>query len=119
MTMALMADKVPPAGRQAAFGRVMTASTAAQVLGAAMAGAFAGTLGWRAFFGILAVIAALAMLGAWRYLDSDVTQTRRISVARAVGDYGRILSTKGALLIAAIGISKSPSRRLLSPMNPL
>jgi len=105
MTMALMADKVPPAGRQAAFGRVMSVSTAAQILGAALAGMFAGTLGWRNFYVVLAVIAIVAMLGAHAFLESDVTQPRSISVKRALSDYGRIFAARGAWLILLGGVA--------------
>lgn len=105
MTMALMADKVPAAGRQAAFGRVMSVSTAAQVLGAALAGIFAGSFGWRAFFIVLAVIGLIAMVGAHTVLESDVTQPRSISVSRAVTDYRRILAARGAWLILGTGVA--------------
>lgn len=105
MTMALMADKVPPAGRQAAFGHVMTASTAAQVIGAAMAGLFAGTLGWRLFYVILAVVSIGALIGARAVLEADVAAPRKLSVSRAIGDYGRILSARGSWLIAMTGVA--------------
>ncbi len=105
MTMALMADRVPPSGRQAAFGRVMSVSTAAQVLGAALAGIFASTLGWRAFFAVLAAVAIVAMIGAHTVLETDIAQPRSISVSRAVADYKRIFAARGCWLILAIGVS--------------
>lgn len=104
MTMALMADMVPPQGRQAAFGRVMSAATAAQVIGTALAGAIVGTLGWRFTYGVMASVAALAVLGAFRFIERDVTQPRRISARRAAYDYGRLYGSPGSKLIAGISI---------------
>ena len=104
MTMALMADKVPPAGRQAAFGHVMTASTAAQVIGAAMAGVSAGTLGWRPFYAILAVVSIAALVGARATLAPDIASPRKLSLSRALSDYGRIITTRGSKLIALLGV---------------
>ncbi len=105
MTMALMADKVPAADRQAAFGRVMAAATSAQVIGTAMAGAIVGTLGWRFTYGVMAAVAALAVIVALRFIERDVTQPRRFSARRAAFDYGRLYGSPGSKLIAGISFA--------------
>jgi MFS transporter, DHA1 family, inner membrane transport protein len=60
VAMALIGDRVAYQDRQVAISRFLVAVISAQMLGAAVSGALAEAVGWRAVFGLLAAVALIA-----------------------------------------------------------
>jgi predicted MFS family arabinose efflux permease len=99
--MALIGDRVSFEERQPAIGRFLIASISGQVVGAASSGFLAGMIGWRAVFALGAVVAALAALGTFLFLDTRGEARRRLSVSRALSGYRAVLDNPIALLLFA------------------
>lgn len=101
VTMALMSDRYPPAVRQLAIGRFLTAGMTGMVLGASIAGIMAVTIGWRSFIILALCFALVAALGATFFLRVPGTRKApdsRIRLSDAVLGYSRIFANPKALL---------------------
>ena len=96
---ALLGDRVAYAERQLAISRVMIVAIAGQMIGAAGAGAFAATIGWRWAFAAAAVIAA-GSLGVVTYVLRGTEQAgQRPTLRAAFASYRTVVASPMALLV--------------------
>ena len=101
VTMALMSDRYPPAVRQLAIGRFLTAGLTGMVFGASLAGIMAVTIGWRSFIYLSIAVSFTAAIGATFFLKLPPPAKRdhgHIRLSDAVASYTAILSNPKALL---------------------
>jgi MFS transporter, DHA1 family, inner membrane transport protein len=96
---ALLGDRIAYAERQVAISRVMIVAIAGQMIGAAGAGAFAATIGWRWTFAVAAVIAA-GSLGVVVYALRGTEQAaQRPTLRAAFASYRAVVASPMALLV--------------------
>lgn len=96
---ALLGDRIAYAERQLAISRVMIVAIAGQMIGAAGAGAFAATIGWRWAFAAAAVIAA-GSLGVVTYVLRGTEQAgQRPTLRAAFASYRTVVASPMALLV--------------------
>ena len=101
VTMALMGDRYPPAVRQLAIGRFLTAGLTGMVLGASIAGIMAVTIGWRSFIYLAMTFSLVAAVGATFFLKLPPPPKKagtHIRLSDAIGGYSRIFANPKALL---------------------
>jgi len=101
VTMALIGDRYPPAVRQLAIGRFLTAGLSGMVFGASIAGIMAVTIGWRAFIWLSMFFALSAAIGATLFLKlppSRKTPGAHIRFSDAIAGYSRVFANPKALL---------------------
>ncbi len=101
VTMALMGDRYPPAVRQLAIGRFLTAGLTGMVFGASVAGIMAVTIGWRSFIVLAMGFSLVAAIGATFFLKlppPPKSNHPHIRLSDAIGGYSRIFSNPKALL---------------------
>ncbi|CAN5428287.1 MFS transporter [soil metagenome] len=82
LALATIGDRFELAERQVAIGRFLVAVIGGQMLGAAVSGALADLLGWRASFGTAACIAGVTAALAWNTLgvpDANTGANRGVS----------------------------------------
>jgi MFS family permease len=77
LTMAAVRDALPSEATARAVGLLGTVSAAGTALGPSLGGVLLGGFGWRAVFLLQAVLGAIALLGAWRFLPADTGQRSR------------------------------------------
>ena len=87
-SMALIGDRVAYAERQFSISRFLVAVISGQLAGSAISGALAEVAGWRAVFGVSAVVAGLALIMAMVFLKGETDARRAVPVRlhRAVPD---------------------------------
>ena len=100
VTMALMSDRYPPAVRQLAIGRFLTAGLTGMVFGASLAGIMAVTIGWRSFIYLSVAMTLVAAVGATLLLRIPPLTRREghIRLSDALAGYAAILANPKALL---------------------
>lgn len=110
LSMAWVGDTVPYGQRQASLARFLNGTILGAVLGQAMGGILADTLGWRSAFVMLAVIFALS---GWRLraavlaagtagADAGAAPVAPTAGAGALARYGVVLRTGWARVILAL-----------------
>lgn len=104
-SMALIGDRVPFAARQVAISRFLMTVILGQMLGSASAGALAELYGWRAVFGLSAVLTALICLIAFLALRHESEARGRLSFSDARRRYATVLANPLSLRVfATVGI---------------
>ena len=101
IAMAIIADVYPPATRQLAISRFLTASLMGTVIGASVAGVVAIHFGWRSFLAFAAALTLVAALAATLFLPRPQTARRphtHIRLADATGGYGKVFANPKSLL---------------------
>ena len=92
VAMASIGDKYPPATRQLAIGRFLTAGLTGMILGASLAGIMAMALGWRSFLYLTATFAFTAAIGATLLLHETARPVGHIRISDAMTSYGSIFA---------------------------
>ncbi len=92
VAMASIGDKYPPAVRQLAIGRFLTAGLTGMILGASLAGIMAMSFGWRSFLYFTAGFAFTAAIGATLLLHEAAKPVGHIRISDAVTSYGSVFS---------------------------
>ena len=93
VAMASIGDKYPPAIRQLAIGRFLTAGLTGMILGASLAGIMAMTLGWRSFLYLTATFAFTAAIGTTLLLHETAAKpVGHIRLSDAMTSYGSIFA---------------------------
>jgi len=96
VAMALIGDRVAYAERQVSISRFLVATIGGQMIGAAIAGALSGIVGWRGVFGLMAAVAAAAGAAVVFFLkDANETKTA-LTVRGAWAGYRAVLSNPAA-----------------------
>lgn len=111
LSLALLGDRVPMAGRQVAIGRFLVAVILGQLSGSTVAGLIETSIGWRGVAGVTAVVAGLACaaVGLGFPAGSRVA-ARRPAFGAALANYRTILANPrarvlfGAVFVEAIAI---------------
>jgi predicted MFS family arabinose efflux permease len=101
VTMALMGDRFPPAVRQLAIGRFLTASMTGMVFGASIAGIMAVTIGWRSFILLAMSFSLVAAVSATFFLKLPPPPKKargHIRFSDAMAGYSSIFANPKALL---------------------
>ena len=101
VTMALIGDRYPPAQRQLAIGRFLTAGLSGMVFGASVAGLMAVTIGWRSFLWLAASVGLAAAISATFFLKLPPTRKAggaHIRLSDAILGYSRVFSNPKAIL---------------------
>ncbi len=101
VTMALMSDRYPPAVRQLAIGRFLTAGLTGMVFGASVAGVMAVTVGWRSFIYLSVAVSLAAAIAATFFLKLPPPARRdhaHIRLSDAISGYAAIFANPKALL---------------------
>lgn len=98
---ALIGDRIALGERQLAISRVMIVSIVAQMIGAAGAGLFAVTIGWRWAFGVAAAVAVLSLAIVATVLDDTELEMHRPTLRAAFASYRTVLGSPMALLVFA------------------
>ncbi len=99
-SMAVIGDRVPYAERQFAISRFLVAVISGQLAGSAISGALAEVAGWRAVFGVSAVVAGLALIMALVFLKGEDARGE-LSLAGAIARYRTVLQNPRSLLVFA------------------
>ncbi len=111
LSLALLGDRVPMAGRQVAIGRFLVAVILGQLSGSTFAGLIEANIGWRGVAGVTAAVAALACAAVFLgFPAGDRTPARRPAFGVALRGYRQILANPrarvlfGAVFVEAIAI---------------
>ena len=110
VAMASIGDKYPPAVRQLAIGRFLTAGLTGMILGASLAGIMAMSFGWRSFLYLTAAMAFAAAIGTTLLLHEPARPQGHIRLSDAAASYGKIFSNPkswlcfGTVFIEAIAL---------------
>jgi MFS transporter, DHA1 family, inner membrane transport protein len=96
--MALIGDRVPYAERQFSISRFLVAVISGQLSGSAVSGALAEAVGWRAVFGVSAVVAVIALVGAILFLKGGTARTE-LSLSGALNRHRAVLANPASLLV--------------------
>jgi len=99
-SMALIGDRVAYAERQFSISRFLVAVISGQLAGSAISGALAEIAGWRAVFGVSAVVAGLALIMALVFLKGEDARGE-LSLAGAIARYRTVLQNPRSLLVFA------------------
>src|SRR4051794_22147463 len=99
-SMALIGDRVPYAERQFSISRFLVAGISGQLSGSAISGALAEVAGWRAVFGVSAVVAGAALIMAMVFLKGEDARGE-LSLAGAIARYRTVLQNPRSLLVFA------------------
>ena len=101
VVMATLSDAYPPAIRQLAIGRFVTASLMGTVLGASVAGVMAVQFGWRSFI-LLAALLTFVAAGAVTFLlpkpEGERRPTSHIRLSDATAGYAKVFANPKAFL---------------------
>jgi len=92
VAMASIGDKYPPAIRQLAIGRFLTAGLTGMILGASLAGVMAMSFGWRSFMYLTAAMAFAAAIGATVLLHEPSRPQGHIRISDAATSYGKVFA---------------------------
>ncbi|MCJ2027497.1 MFS transporter [Methylobacterium sp. J-067] len=111
LSLALLGDRVPMAGRQVAIGRFLVAVILGQLSGSTVAGLIETSIGWRGVAGVTAIVAGLACAAvAFGFPAGDRVPARRPAFGAALTNYRTILANPrarvlfGAVFVEAIAI---------------
>jgi predicted MFS family arabinose efflux permease len=99
-SMALIGDRVAYAERQFSISRFLVAVISGQLAGSAISGALAEVAGWRAVFGLSAVVAGLALIMAMVFLKGETTRGE-LSLSGSIARYRTVLQNPRSLLVFA------------------
>jgi len=99
-SMALIGDRVPYAERQFSISRFLVAVISGQLSGSAISGALAEVAGWRAVFGVSAVVAGAALIMAMVFLKGE-NKRGELSLASSIARYRTVLQNPRSLLAFA------------------
>ncbi len=89
-SMALIGDRVAYAERQFSISRFLVAVISGQLAGSAVSGALAEVAGWRAVFGVSAVVAGLALIMTIVFLKGETTRGE-LSLSGSIARYRIVL----------------------------
>ena len=98
--MALIGDRVAYAERQFSISRFLVAVISGQLAGSAISGGLAEFAGWRAVFGVSAVVAGLALIMAMVFLKGE-TKRGELSLSGSIARYRTVLQNPRSLLVFA------------------
>ena len=106
LSLALLGDRVPMAGRQVAIGRFLVAVILGQLSGSTFAGLIEAAIGWRGVFAVTAAVAACACAATVFGFDrAGRAPARRPAFGEAVRRYRTILGNPRArVLFSAVFI---------------
>lgn len=96
---ALLGDRIAYAERQVAISRVMIVTISGQMIGAAGAGGFAATIGWRWTFVVAAVIAAGSLAIVASALRGAEPVAQRPTLRAAFANYRTVVASPMAPLV--------------------
>ncbi len=96
VAMASIGDKYPPAIRQLAIGRFLTAGLTGMILGASLAGIMAMSFGWRSFLYVTATFAFVAAIGTTLLLRETARPVGHIRLSDAATSYGLVFASPKA-----------------------
>src|SRR3954468_13550531 len=99
-SMALIGDRVAYAERQFSISRFLVAVISGQLAGSAISGGLAEFAGWRAVFGVSAVVAGLALIMAMVFLKGE-TKRGELSLSGSIARYRMVLQNPRSLLVFA------------------
>ena len=101
VVMATLSDAYPPALRQLAIGRFVTASLMGTVFGASVAGVMAVQFGWRSFLllaALLTIAAAIAVTFLSPRPEGERRPTSHIRLSDATAGYARVFANPKTFL---------------------
>jgi MFS transporter, DHA1 family, inner membrane transport protein len=105
VAMAVIGDRVEFQNRQLAMSRFLLATLAGQLMGAASSGVIAELVGWRAVFGLAAVIMIIAGTLAFLYLTAADTQRHPLSLTGAIARYRDVFrNPRSTAVFASVGL---------------
>jgi predicted MFS family arabinose efflux permease len=111
LSLALLGDRVPMAGRQVAIGRFLVAVILGQLSGSTFAGLIEAQIGWRGVSAVTAVVAGIAGAAvAFGFPPGGREPARRPAFGAALTNYGALLANPrarvlfGAVFVEAIAI---------------
>lgn len=96
---ALIGDRIALVERQLAISRVMIVTIAGQMIGAAGAGAFAATIGWRWTFAVATAIAGGSFFVVFYALRGSEPASDRPTLRAAFANYRTVVTSPMALLV--------------------
>ena len=111
LSLALLGDRVPMAGRQVAIGRYLVAVILGQLSGSTFAGLIEGSIGWRGVAGVTAAVAGFACAAvSLGFPAGSRSPARRPAFGAAITTYRSLLANPrarvlfGSVFIEAIAI---------------
>lgn len=102
--MAVIRDRLSGAPAARVISRLMLVIGVAPLFAPTVGGLIAGVAGWRAVFGVLALLGVGLGLVVWRGLPETLPPVRRsrAGIGEAVGGYGSLLTDRHFLALAVI-----------------